>query len=86
MTKEKDTPQRTPRRLAAARGERILRVANVVDKTGLSRSQVYRLQDTGEFPRSIRLSANRVGWIESEIETWIAQTIATARASAPAAE
>ncbi len=82
MTKENNTPRRTPRRLAAARGERILRLPSVMDKTGLSRSQVYR--DLGHM--RIKLSPNTVGWIETEIEKWVAERIAASRASAPAAE
>ena len=31
-----------------------------------------RLERDGKFPRRVRLGAQRVGWLESEIEDWIA--------------
>ena len=37
--------------------------------------QIWRKEKAGEFPRRIKLGANRVGWIESEIESWISSKI-----------
>ena len=37
--------------------------------------QIWRKEKTGEFPRRVKLGANRVGWIESEIESWISSKI-----------
>ena len=34
--------------------------------------QIWRLEKAGEFPRRIRLGANRVGWSLSELQAWIA--------------
>lgn len=39
--------------------------------TGLSRSQCMRLEREGLFPRRRKLGKNSVGWILSELETWI---------------
>jgi prophage regulatory protein len=39
--------------------------------TTLSRSTIYRLMKNKAFPASIRLSANSVGWLESDVEQWI---------------
>jgi prophage regulatory protein len=36
----------------------------------LSSRQLKRLENAGRFPRRVRLSANRVAWIESEIDQW----------------
>ncbi len=38
--------------------------------------QIWRKENTGEFPRRVKLGANRVGWVESEIESWISSKIA----------
>ena len=38
--------------------------------------QIWRKEKAGEFPRRVKLGANRVGWIESEIESWISSKIA----------
>ncbi len=80
MTKR--TPRRTPQKPA---GQRVLRLDGVVEKTGLSRASIYRMQDAGKFPSSIPLSPNRVGWLESAVESWIAERIAE-RDAAVAAE
>lgn len=51
--------------------ERILRRHEVEVRTGLPRSSLYRLIAAGAFPRQRRLSPSTVGWLESEISTWI---------------
>ena len=40
-------------------------------KTGFGRSTIYALMASGEFPRSIRIGARAVGWLESDIDQWI---------------
>lgn len=52
---------------------RFLRLAEVVYRTGLSRSSIYDEIAKGEFPGNRKLSARSVGWIESEVEAWIAR-------------
>ncbi len=49
----------------------ILRTNDVTQKTGLSRTTLWRLERKGDFPKRIRLGANSVGWREEEIEAWI---------------
>jgi len=52
-------------------GMKIVRLRDVMQRTGLSRSTIYaRLRD-GEFPSAIRLGPRAVGWLECEIEDWI---------------
>ena len=36
-----------------------------------SLSHIARLEKAGRFPKRIKLGANRVGWLESEIDQWI---------------
>ena len=55
----------------AAAPDRILRLKAVLDRSGLSRSTVYRKIDEGTFPPQLRLSLNGVGWRESELNQWI---------------
>ncbi len=52
--------------------DRIVRLKTVLDRTGLSRSTVYRKIRDGTFPRPIPISINGAGWRESEINRWIA--------------
>ncbi|KZY45502.1 MULTISPECIES: AlpA family transcriptional regulator [unclassified Oleiphilus] len=54
---------------------RILRIKQVTDYTGLSRAAVYRLMQEKEFPQSIRITKRCVGWEERQIQTWIESQI-----------
>jgi len=61
------------------RPERILRLPDVSERTGLRRSTIYNYIGKGTFPPSIKLgSAQAVGWLESEVQQW---TQAQVRAS-----
>jgi prophage regulatory protein len=51
--------------------DRILRLHTVLERTGLTRSTLYRKIAAGSFPRQIAISARCTGWRESAIETWI---------------
>jgi len=53
----------------------ILRRKQVEDRTGLSRSTIYLRIQEGTFPKPINLGARAVGWLESEIEAWLAACI-----------
>ncbi len=50
----------------------ILRRKQVEKRTGLSRSTIYLRIQEGTFPRPIHLGARAVGWLEFEIEAWLA--------------
>lgn len=60
----------------------IMRLAQVIKRTGLSRSTIYQRIYDDEFPRQIRLGANSVGWLENEIDEWIGQRIRNSRKAA----
>ncbi len=49
----------------------ILRRKEVEHRTGLSRSTIYAMMKSGEFPRPIQLSARAVGWMASDIDSWL---------------
>jgi len=51
---------------------RILRLPEVLQATGLSRTTVYRLVRSGAFPQSVALTARTIGWRIDEVEAWIA--------------
>ena len=52
---------------------RFLRITDVTAETGLSRSTIYRLEQAGDFPRRVRLSANSMGWWSSAVDEWLAK-------------
>lgn len=58
---------------------RILRLPDVKNRTGLSRSTIYALVKNGSFPKYISLGVRSVGWLESEIEAWIEARINASR-------
>jgi prophage regulatory protein len=55
--------------------ERILRLNEVKLRTGLSRSTIYLAIKNDQFPKPINLGLRSVGWLESEINSWIAARI-----------
>jgi len=57
----------------------ILRLPDVRARTGLSRSTIYLRIAEGKFPPPINLGERSVGWLESEIDAWIAKRIELSR-------
>lgn len=57
----------------------ILRLPQVIQMTGMSRSLVYQCSKDGKFPKPIKLSERASGWILSEVEEWIASRMAASR-------
>jgi prophage regulatory protein len=60
------------RRAAQSRRDRILRDAEVGDRTGLSRTTRWRLVRAEKFPKPVKLTEHAIGWRESAIEAWLA--------------
>jgi len=50
---------------------RIIRLKEVLDTTGLARSTVYKFVSEGTFPKPVSLGDRCVGWVESEVQSWI---------------
>ena len=50
---------------------RVLRLKEVKETTGLSRSSIYALQQRGLFPQSIRIGPKATGWYEDEVQNYI---------------
>ena len=59
--------------------QRVFRLREVRERTGLARSAVYAAIQAGEFPKPIKLSdtGRAVGWLESDIASWQELRIAT---------
>lgn len=53
------------------RAERILSSKEVLKIIPYSPSHIWRMEQQGRFPRRVKLGANRVGWLESELSNWI---------------
>ncbi|WP_426000724.1 helix-turn-helix transcriptional regulator [Caulobacter sp. DWR1-3-2b1] len=44
-----------------------MRIGTVLQRTGLSRSTLYRKIQDGTFPRQVQISVHGAGWRESAI-------------------
>jgi prophage regulatory protein len=51
--------------------DRILRISAVLQRTGLSRSTMYRKLQNGTFPRNVQISTRCAGWRESAVTAWM---------------
>ena len=49
----------------------LMKLADVINETRLSRATIYRLIAKGEFPKQIRLSERARAWLRSEVAEWI---------------
>lgn len=54
---------------------RILRIQQVLDMTGLSRSTLYLYVQNRSFPPQVQLGEKIVGWVEDEVKNWIREKI-----------
>jgi prophage regulatory protein len=50
----------------------VLRLPEVMRRTGLRRSSIYNRITVNEFPKSFSLGGAARGWLESEVDDWIA--------------
>lgn len=56
-------------------GLRILRLKAVLDRTGLSRSTLYRKIERRTFPAQVRISERCIGWRQRDIDAWLRNPI-----------
>jgi prophage regulatory protein len=63
---------------------RILRLPEVLRRTGLSRSQLYELVAKQDFPRAVPLSIRTRGYLASDIDGWISDRVLRSRADSTA--
>lgn len=57
----------------------LLRLPAVIERTGLSRSTIYRKQAEGSFPRAVRISDHAMAWVSSDIDSWISERVMASR-------
>ncbi len=56
---------------------RLIRLAEVKRRTGVSTSTIYRWMSQGKFPKSHPISDYIAAWSEAEIEGWIESKVIT---------
>lgn len=52
---------------------RALRLPQVVECTGLSKTHIYRLMQRGQFPAPARLSQRVVAWDSAAVNAWLVE-------------
>lgn len=55
--------------------KRFIRMPEVISTVGLSRSEIYRRMESGDFPQSVSLGARAVAWTEESVQEWMNQII-----------
>lgn len=58
---------------------KFLRLPQVLDRTGQSRSTLYLRISEGTFPKQVSLGPRSVAWVEAEVESWISRRISETR-------
>ncbi|KOA68190.1 MULTISPECIES: AlpA family transcriptional regulator [Pantoea] len=58
---------------------RLIRLPEVLHKTGYKKAWIYRLISENRFPKPIKLGSRAVAFIEAEIDQWISDAISNSR-------
>jgi prophage regulatory protein len=54
---------------------KIMRLPEVIARVGLKRASIYRFIGEGRFPKALSLGPRAVGWLEHEIDSWLAERL-----------
>lgn len=49
----------------------LLRMSQVRESVGLSKTQLYRLIAAGQFPQQIKIGSRASGWLLEEVDQWV---------------
>ena len=55
---------------------RFLRLAEVLEMTGMGKTFIYDRMKEGSFPKQIAIGANSVVWLESDVTKWMEDQMA----------
>lgn len=61
---------------------RLVRLPEVLQRTGYGKAWIYRLISEGRFPAPVKIGTRAVAFIESEIDEWIDAVINNSRSHA----
>ena len=60
----------------------ILRLPAVRARVAMSRSTIYQRVREGTFPPPVNLGKRAVGWLEAEVDAWLASQVERSRQTA----
>jgi prophage regulatory protein len=63
---------------------KLIRMAQVIEQTGMSRTGIYELIEREEFPKQIKVGRVSL-WAESDVQMWILEQIRRSRQNTTAA-
>jgi prophage regulatory protein len=66
--------------------DRILRLHEIIQRTGMCRAWIYASRRKKTFPPGFKIGARARGWTESSIDEWLAGRIAQSPTKAGTAE
>ena len=49
----------------------IMRSNTLQQYVQLSRTTIWRLEKSGQFPKRVKLGQNSVGWLKGDVDTWL---------------
>lgn len=58
---------------------RLIRLPEVLKRTGYGKAWIYRLINEGRFPQPVKIGIRSVAFVEGEVEDWIQSVIETTR-------
>lgn len=59
--------------------EKLIRMHEVLKRTGFCRAWIYRLIKLNRFPKPIKIGERAIGFIESELDAWIENVIISSK-------
>ena len=62
--------------LANNKPEPILSTKQICELTGCNRVTVWRMVRDGRFPAPIQITGNKIGWLQSDYQDWLAEQVA----------
>lgn len=57
----------------------LIRLPEVLRRTGYSKAWIYRLMSEQRFPSAVKIGSRAIAFVESEIDDWVNQRIAESR-------
>ncbi|AJJ18629.1 helix-turn-helix transcriptional regulator [Yersinia intermedia] len=65
--------------IVANKKQRLIRLPEVIRRTGFGKTWIYTLIKAGRFPSQVKTGVRAVAFIESEVDVWIDNAIARSR-------
>jgi len=65
--------------IIANKKHRLIRLPEVIRRTGFGKTWIYMLIKSGRFPSQVRTGLRSIAFIESEIDAWIDEIISDSR-------